>query len=143
MSGHPFTDVAASDADHLLWLVGEAHKPFPSHPITVGDIANEWAQRWKRAHPQSARPVAESLNSRMLALQETYRRPNSTPEVSGPTFGFDAACDALVARWPGIQMGEPERAWSRLPVILEINRLRSEVQAQDETRYTGPVRAMR
>ena len=142
MNGHPFTDVAPDDADHLLFMIREAHKPFSARPIHIGDIANEWEKRRKGAHPKSPPPVGQLLKPNIVGLKEAYGPPERTSEAQDRAFDFELACAVLGARWPGIVMGVPERTWEQQPVILELNRLRSEVQGQDQSKYSGPGREM-
>ena len=103
---HPFTNIPPDDADHLLYMVEQAHRPFADRPISIGDVADQWIRRWQRSQPRTKTPVAHSLNPPVLALREMYRpRQEGPPEV--PSFTFEQAVAALQTRWPGILMGIP------------------------------------
>jgi len=141
MIPHPFTNIPPDDADHLLYMVEQAHRPFTERPLSIGDIADQWIRRYQRSQPKSKFSVANSLNPRIAALQAAYApRQESQPDPS--TFTFEQACSAIQSRWPGLQMGEPERAWAQQPVIRELHQLRSEVQRVDTSRATITVREM-
>ena len=92
-SPHPFSNVLPDDADHLLYLIEQAHRPYSEHPISVGDIAAEWLTRWRRAQPKSERPVAERLNPVFLAMRDAYR-PQDRKPVEAEGFSFEQAAKA-------------------------------------------------
>jgi hypothetical protein len=130
----PFTNVPPDDADHLLYMVEQAHQPFRSPPIHIGEIADEWVTRWRRAQPKAERNVGVSLNRAVVGMmgdahRMQFRAPDSQVQVTG--FSSEEAAAIIAKRWPGIVLGEPQRAWSRQPVIAELQQLRYAVRQSD------------
>ena len=134
---HPFTNVDPDDADHLLYMIEQAHQPFRAPPVTVGDVAEEWVKRWRRAQPKPQRDVGSELNIyanpsyRALQNRQGVHSPAPGRDAGAAKFSFEEAVKVIETRWPGIKIGEPQRAWSRMPVIAELNRLRLAVRQTD------------
>lgn len=137
-----FTDgefaVSADDADALLRMVEEAHRPFVARPYP-GDIAQEWARRWRQAQPrlsaEASVPARYATNAQLAvqALSVAYTgRGKQLPAPARREFAFEQAVAALVARWPGIALDQPERAWNARPEIAELHRLRAALHQQRE-----------
>ena len=75
MSDNPFDNIPPDDQDHLLWMLLEAHKPFPSRSISIGEIADEWVARHRKTLPREPRDIARSFNPVTASLGQAYRRP--------------------------------------------------------------------
>ena len=130
--------VGPDDADMLLRMVEEAHRPFVTRPYP-GDIATEWRRRWQRSqHKGSAErtvPLRYSPNAgeATAALREAYSGTGKRISVEpAKEFPMEDAVAAIVKRWPGIELDQPERAWNSRKEIAELQRMRMVVQQQRE-----------
>lgn len=130
--------VSADDADMLIRMVEEAHRPFIVRPY-VGDIASEWRRRWQQGQPgpqrESVVAARYSMNveAATQALRETYSGTGKRIEApGGQEFPLEAAIRAILLRWPGIELGRPENDWNSRKEIAELRMMRTSLQSLRE-----------